>query len=74
MNRIFLGPLVHWLIIVVLVALGWVSGLMRLHVSEFNPFLIFLLLATVVAVVAVIWTSPPDRRVTRDPMVEEDED
>lgn len=74
MNRVFLGPVVHWLIIVALIALGWVGGSMRFHVSEFNPFLIVLLIVTVVAVVAVIATSPPGRSVTRDPIAGDEDD
>ena len=74
MNKVFLGPLVHWAIVVALVALGWVAGAHRFHVSTFNPFLILLLVVAVAVLLIVLWTSPPGRDVTRDPIADEHED
>ena len=71
MNRVFLGPVFHWLILIALIAAGWISGKMRLHVSEFNPFIIALICVTVAALVLVLKSSPPGREVTRDPVVDE---
>ena len=73
MNRVFLGRPVHWLIIAALVAAGWIGGRMRLHVSEFNPFLIFLIVVTVAVVLTVLKTSPRGQDVTRDPIVEHED-
>ena len=72
MKRIFLGPWLHWLILIALVAAGWLTGMGRLHVIDFNPFIIGLILVTVVILVLVLKTSAPGQRVTRDP-IEEDE-
>ena len=74
MKTVFLGPFVHWIIIVVLVALGWLAGSERFHVSQFNPFLILLLVLTVAIVMAVLWTSRPGQQVTRDPIKEHQDD
>lgn len=75
MNKIFLGPLVHWLLIGALIGFGWFAGFERYHASAFNPFLILMIVVVIVIVVAVLLTSPKDRAVTRDPIVEpEDED
>lgn len=74
MNRVFLGKPVHWAIIVALVAAGWVTGHRRLHVIEFNSFIIGLLVVSVVAVLAVLLTSRPGEQVTRDPLEPDDED
>ncbi len=72
MKRIFLGPWLHWLILIALVAAGWLTGVDRLHVIDFNPFITGLILVTVVILVLVLKTSAPGQRVTRDP-IEEDE-
>ena len=75
MKNIFTGPWLHWLIVIVLVAAGWIAGTQRLHVSEFNPFLVILIVVTVAVIVLVLKTSGPDQRVTRDPVVDQtDED
>ena len=73
MNRIFLGPLLHWLLIIALLALGWIAGGVRLHVSQFNLYLILLGLTTLVVLVVVLKSSPPSARVTRDPLEDPDD-
>ncbi len=72
MRNIFLGPWFHWLILIVLVTAGWWTGVARLHVIEFNPFIIGLIALTVGVIVLVLKTSKPGQQVTRDP-IEEDE-
>ena len=71
MSNVFLGRPIHWLIVAALVVLGWVAGRFRLHVTEFNPFVVLLLLIVAGALVAVIATTRPGQRVTRDPLVDE---
>ena len=68
MNRIFLGPLLHWLVIVAIAALGWTAGQQRLHVTSFNLFVTVLAVLSALAVVVTILTSHKDRRLTRDPL------
>lgn len=68
MKEIFLGKRVHWAILVALVLGGWLTGRSRLHVIEFNVFILGLLALTVAALVAVVATSRPGERVTRDPL------
>ena len=72
MKHIFLGPWLHWLFLFVLIAAGWLTGLDRLHVIQFNPFIIGLILLTIAVLVLVLKTSPLGKQVTRDP-VEEDQ-
>ncbi|MEM1160623.1 MAG: hypothetical protein AAGJ28_06790 [Pseudomonadota bacterium] len=74
MKTIFLGPWLHWLILAGLIAAGWLSGTERLHVSQFNPFLVVLILIVIAVIVIVLKSSPPGRRVTRDPVEEADGD
>lgn len=73
MNRIFLGPPLHWLIIVVLVALGWIGGKLRFHVTDFNPFVILMVVVSVIALVVVLLTTAPGQRVTREPLADNDD-
>jgi Mn2+/Fe2+ NRAMP family transporter len=68
MNRIFLGPPLHWLLIATIIGLGWYSGLGRTHVSQFNVFLILLLAIVMAIIVVVLKTSPADQQVTREPL------
>ncbi len=74
MSRVFLGKPVHWAILVLLILAGWLTGRERLHVIEFNTFIIALLLITLVAILAILATSRPGEQVTRDPLEPEDED
>ena len=73
MGQIFLGKPLHWLLIVLIVAVGWIIGAQRLHVSSFNLFTVILLAVAAAAVAVVIVTSRPDERITRDPMDDEGE-
>ena len=68
MKAIFLGPFVHWLLVAALIALGWLAGFEKLHVTAFNTFLIAVIAATMLALVAVLKTAPEGKRVTRDPL------
>ena len=72
MSRIFLGPLSHWLLVAMIVGLGWFSGLGRTHVSKFNLFIILLLVLTIAILVIVLKTSPQGRDVTREPLEDKD--
>lgn len=74
MSRVFLGKPFHWALIVVLIAAGWITGRQRLHVIEFNVFIIGLLVVSAITVLAVLLTSRTDERVTRDPLEPGDED
>ena len=73
MGRIFLGKPLHWGLIVLLIAIGWVIGHERLHVIWFNLFTLILLVIAAVAVAVVLLTSRPKERITRDPL-EPDQD
>ena len=73
MRGIFLGKPGHWAILAALVLGGWLTGRARLHVIEFNFFVLSLLAVTMLAVLAVLATSRPHEQVTRDPLEPEDE-
>ena len=73
MGRIFLGKPLHWGLIVLLVAIGWIIGDARMHVIWFNLFTVILLVISAVAVAVVLLTSRPEERITRDPL-EPDQD
>jgi hypothetical protein len=72
MRDIFLGKPFHWALVVALVTGGWVLGESRLHVIWFNLFTIILLAATAAVLAAVILTSRPGERITRDPIEDGD--
>ena len=68
MSKVFLGPWPHWLIAAIIVGLGWYAGTGRLHVSLFNGFIVALIVLTIIILIAVLRTSPPEQQVTRDPI------
>lgn len=74
MNHIFLGRPIHWALVALLALGGWGLGRIRLHVTDFNLFVIALILATVAILGVVLWTSGAGRAVTRDPIPEPEPD
>jgi len=68
MGRIFLGKPLHWGLVILLVAIGWIIGDARLHVIWFNLFTVVLLVISAAAVAVVLLTSRPGERITRDPL------
>ncbi len=56
MKKIFLGRPIHWLIAIGLCIIGWLAGGIRLHVTDFNLFIIALI-AIVVALAASVLLS-----------------
>lgn len=73
-GKVFLGKVWHWALIAVATSLLWFCGSKRLHVVEFNSFIIAMLLGTALAVLAVIWFHRPGEQVTRDQLVARDDD
>ena len=68
MGRIFLGKPVHWALVATVIAIGWLLGFQRLHVIWFNLFTIVLIIVSAAVVLAVLLTSRPGERITRDPL------
>jgi Mn2+/Fe2+ NRAMP family transporter len=66
MTRIFLGKWWHWGLLVVVTVLLWLAGERRLHVVEFNTFVLALLVGVALVVVAVLARTKPGEQVTRD--------
>lgn len=68
MKQVFLGRPIHWGLAMILVAGGAALGQYRLHVIDFNLFIILLLCAVVALLALVLRTSSGDVAVTRDPI------
>ena len=73
-GRIFLGKAWHWALIAIAAGLLWFCGSKRLHVIEFNIFVMAMLIGTALAVFAVLWFHRPGEQVTRDQLVAHDDD
>ena len=69
MGKIFLGKPWHWAILAVASGLLWFCGSQRLHVIEFNWFIIAMLIGTTVSILAVIWFHREGEQVTREALV-----
>ena len=71
MGKIFLGRSWHWAILAIASGLLWYCGSKRLHVIEFNTFIIAMLLGTAACVLTILWFHRDGEQVTRDELVEE---
>ncbi|MEP3112487.1 hypothetical protein [Nisaea sp.] len=74
MSTIFLGKARHWLLLVIVAACFWVTGIYHLHVSEFNTFVGITMALAVLLVFSVILDYRPGDRITREDLPEPDED
>lgn len=63
---ILLGKFWHWALLVVAATLLWLAGRERLHVIEFNYFVLGVLAGTALTVLLIIAFHTPGERVTRD--------
>ena len=65
-GRVFLGKAWHWALVAIAAGLLWFCGAKRLHVIEFNIFVLAMLLGTGLAVLAILWFHRAGDQVTRD--------
>ena len=68
-RQIFLGKPWHWALMAVAAGLLWYCGSKRLHVIEFNLFIIGLLVGFTASVFAIVWFHREGEQVTREPLV-----
>lgn len=73
-GKIFLGKAWHWLMMAIAAGLLWFCGSQRLHVIEFNVFVMALLAGTALVVLAVLRFHTPGEQITRDVLVESTDD
>lgn len=73
MAKIFLGKPWHWLLLVATGALFWFCGTKRLHVIEFNLFVMALLVGTAFVVAIIVLLHQPGEQITRDELVPADD-
>jgi Mn2+/Fe2+ NRAMP family transporter len=69
MSEIFLGKPLHWLLLIVVWAVLWYAGDMRLHLIHFDAFIVALLAVSAVCVLIVLRGYKPGERITRDEIV-----
>ena len=74
MGRVFLGRPWHWGLLIAASGALWYLGSNRMHVIEFNLFIIGMLTGTAVFVFALIRFHQDGTRVTRDELVAQEFD
>lgn len=74
LKRLFLGKWWHWLLLVIVTVLLWQAGQIKMHVIYFNWFLMALLAVTVASLLALIYGTPSGEQITRDKLVDNDEE
>ena len=72
-GKIFLGRAWHWLLLIVVSGLLWFCGTQKLHVIEFNIFVMAMLAGTAVAVLIILLAHREGDQVTREVLVENDD-
>ena len=68
MRNIFIGPLRHWLLMIVIFGVLWLMGANQFHISHFNLFLLVLIGLSIGAVTSIVLTYRKGERITRDPL------
>ena len=74
LGKIFLGKLWHWLLLAIATVLLWYAGSSRLHVIEFNWFIIAMLAGTVAVLLCILRFTRPGEQITRDRIVDDSVD
>ncbi len=67
MKRIFIGPLLYWLLWVAVVAVLWTMGVNKMHTIEFHAYIAILGALSAGFVLTVVLTYRKGERITRDP-------
>ena len=70
MRDIFIGKPLHWLLWIAAIPVLYLAGSERLHVRNFNWFLLVLGSLGAGAVLFVRWTARPGESITREPIEE----
>ena len=73
MRDIFLGKAIHWLVLVVVMAVLWWLGAKLVQTRDYHLFLGVLFLLIVGAVAAMIVTTRKGEQVTREPFEDDPE-
>lgn len=66
MNNIFLGKLIHWLVLLAMIPPAALAGLNYFHVVQFNVFVLVIVLYTVASIVIILRTTKRNELVTRE--------
>ena len=74
LGKIFLGKFWHWALLAIAAALLWFAGSRRLHVIEFNWFVIAMLVGTVALLLCILRFTRPGEQITRDRIVDDSAD
>lgn len=69
MNKIFLGKPLHWALLIALTVLLYFAGGQKMHVTDFNLFIVIMLVIAAAIVAIVLRGTKADEQVTRDPIV-----
>jgi endonuclease/exonuclease/phosphatase (EEP) superfamily protein YafD len=67
MRSIFLGKAIHWLVLVIVMAVLWWLGAKLVQTRDYHLFLTVLFALTVGAVAVIIVTTRKGEQVTREP-------
>lgn len=68
MGTFFLGPLRHWLLLVIVLGAIWLLGRSQVHISHYTVFILTLLALAFAAVALVKLTYKRGEQITREPL------
>lgn len=71
MRDLFLGKPWHWFVLVLIAAVLWWAGGLRLHVTQFNFLIIALLVGSFTLLFLLLRTTLAGDAITREPLNED---
>ena len=71
MRQIFIGPLRHWLVLIVVLGTLWIMGANQIHTSDFKLFLVILIGLSIGALAVITLGYQGGERITREPLDDE---
>jgi len=71
MRDLFLGKPWHWFVLVLIAAVLWWAGGLRLHVTQFNLLITALLIGSFALLFLLLRTTRVGETVTREPLDED---
>lgn len=74
MGKLFLGKWWHWLVLAIAIGLLWQAGVTKMHVINFNTFVLVLLAGTIITVLLLIKGTRRGEQITREELKDDSAD
>ena len=72
MRQFFIGPLRHWLVLIMVLGSLWIMGANQFHTSHFKLFLVILIGLSIGAIAVITLGYRGGERITRESLEDDD--